>query len=113
MAAKKKASSKKKKSTAVEGPLTHDDAMATMLSFANPPSVSDTEKIARLCVEQGLGTIGIPGPHTPDDEIDFGAIDEQSCVDFANSIEICVDSKGFEVPSLAGAFVLMHKKGTV
>lgn len=85
---------------------------ATLLAFSNPPSAVNPEPIALECVSAGLDTIGIPGPHDPSDVIDFGAIDETSCVDFADAIVICLDSKGFVVPSLSGSFVILHEKGT-
>jgi len=85
---------------------------ATLLSFANPPAGTDPAPIALGCIESGLDKIGIPGPHQPSDLIDFGAIDEDSCVDFAQAVEICIGENGFFVPSLAGSFVLLHEKGT-
>jgi hypothetical protein len=85
---------------------------ATLLFFANPPAAADPEPIAAGCVSSGLEKIGIPGPHNPSDLIDFGTIDEESCVDFAQAVEICTDENGFVVPSLAGSFVLLHEKGT-
>jgi hypothetical protein len=110
----KKSSSKKAAavlSPAVEGPPVHTEATATLLAFANPADEKDP--VARGCVAGGLEVIGISGPFQPGFEIDFDAIDEDSCNDLANFIEICVDEKGFKVPALSGAFKLMHEQGTV
>ncbi|HEV2721367.1 MAG TPA: hypothetical protein VG323_15200 [Thermoanaerobaculia bacterium] len=83
---------------------------ATMLTFASPPQSDSAGKVAEACSKKGFATIGI-NIQGPDDVIDFGRFDTQSCIDLANAIEICVDSKGFEVPSLAGAFDVMREKG--
>lgn len=110
--ATKKPSKKKKPSSAIKQPQVHTEATATMLSFANPPAANDAEAVAEECAQAGFAEIGIHGPLKPSDVIDFGAIDQASCEDLANSIEHCVGSKGFEIPSLSDVFVVMHQKGT-
>jgi hypothetical protein len=92
-------------------PATHTAATATMLTFANPPQSDDAASVANDCAKQGFATVGIK-IKTPDDVIDFGRFDKQSCIDLANAIEICVDAKGYEVPSLAGTFDVMREHGT-
>jgi hypothetical protein len=86
----------------------HTEATAALLAFANPPDFAQADAVARECTAQGLVSIGINGPFNDGDIIDFGPIDEASCQDLAHSIELCVDSKGFEVPALSGAFIKMH-----
>lgn len=119
MASKKKSS--KKSSSKKAAPMSaaaaaaaaaaDPEAMATLLAFANPADTTNTA--ARECVAGGLAAIGIGGPFQPTFEIDFGAIDPTSCIDFANFIELCVDEKGFRVPALGGVFVRAHQRGTV
>lgn len=111
--ASKKGSKKKKAVSSSEGSKVHTNTTATLLAFANPPLATDAQPVARECVSAGLSTIGISGPHQPGDLIDFGAIDRDSCIDFANAIELCVDQHGFIVPALSGTFVIMHEQGTV
>lgn len=106
--------SSKKKGTpasAASAPPVHTAATATMLSFANPPMTEDAQQVADECARQGFATVGVV-IHAPSDVIDFARFDTQSCVDLANSIELCVASKGFEVPSLAGTFDVMREQGT-
>jgi len=91
----------------------HTEATATLLAFSNPPTSATPGQIARDCVTSGLNAIGIHGPFSDSDKIDFGAIDRQSCIDFGDSVVICIDGKGFIVPSLSGTFVILHEKGTV
>jgi len=98
---KKKAVSEKK---------VHTEATAALLAFANPPDFAPAETVARECTAQGLVSIGIKGPFNDGDIIDFGPFDEGTCADLANSIELCVDANGFEVPALTGAFVMMAAK---
>ena len=113
MAAKKKGKAKGKKSKFAEGPKIHTEATAKLLAFANPPSGSEAEPepVARECVAAGLSTIGINGPFQNSQLIDFGAIDRDSCIDFANAIELCVDQRGFEIPAISGTFVIAHEEG--
>ena len=106
-----KSSKKKGASVSAAAPPVHTAATATMLSFANPPMAEDAEQVADECARQGFATVGVV-IHTPSDVIDFARFDTQSCVDLANSIELCVDGKGFEVPSLAGTFDVMREQGT-
>jgi len=91
-------------------PAVHTAATATMLSFANPPQSEDAATAAQECSEHGFEVVGIT-ISAPGDVIDFGRFDAQSCIDLANAIEICVDGKGFEVPSLAGTFDVMREQG--
>lgn len=89
----------------------HTMATTTMLSFANPPQAEDAASVAIDCSKQSFSTIGIVIKKSTD-VIDFGRFDTQSCIDLANAIEICVDGKGFEVPSLAGTFDVMREHGS-
>jgi len=107
------ATTKKAKLKADEEAPVHTEATATLLSFANPPTGATPGQIARDCVAGGLNAIGIHGPFNDNDKIDFGTIEEGSCVDFAHSIELCVSAKGFKLPPLAGTFVHLHANGSV
>jgi len=92
-------------------PHVHSAPTAAMLSFANPPLSDNAAAAANVCAKQGFATVGVVIAN-PTDVIDFSRFDPQSCTDLANSIEICVDGKGFEVPSLAGTFDVLREHGT-
>jgi hypothetical protein len=109
--ASNKGSKKNGVTSSTAAPAVHTATTVTMLSFANPPLSDDAGAVASDCAKQGFAVIGIK-IGGPTDVIDFGRFDKQSCIDLANAIEICVDSKGFEVPSLAGTFDVMREHGT-
>jgi hypothetical protein len=92
-------------------PAEQTPATATMLSFANPPQTPSAGDVAAQCSQQGFETVGILNPR-PADVIDFGRFDPRSCVDLADAIVLCVDSKGFNLPSLGGTFDIMRVQGT-
>jgi hypothetical protein len=86
-------------------------AIATMLTFSNPPQTSTAPDVATQCSQQGFTTIGITNLK-PDDVIDFSRFDQQSCIDLGDAIVICVSSKGFSLPALGGTFDIMRVQGT-
>jgi hypothetical protein len=90
----------------------HNEATAVLLTFAQPPAASKDE-VARQCTENGLVAIGVEGPFPDDRPVDFGAINREACVAFAQTITLCVFSKGFTVDGLVGAFVQLHDRKIV
>jgi hypothetical protein len=86
-------------------------AIATMLTFANPPRTSTPADVATQCSQQGFTTVGITNVK-PADVIDFSRFDQQSCIDLGDAIVLCVSSKGFSLPALGGTFDIMRVQGT-
>lgn len=105
------AAKKKQAPAAAPPPPVHTAATATMLAFANPPMAEDAGTVANECATAGFAAVGVV-INGPSDVVDFGRFDTQSCVDLANSIEMCVDGKGYELPPLAGTFDVMREHGT-
>jgi hypothetical protein len=118
MAATKKSSAEKssskrsgsKKSSAKPQAI-HTESTATFLAFAEPPFGASADDVARACAAQGLQDIGIQGPFSDDDIIDFGAMTGQQCDDLDESIQSCVDGKGFNLPPLGATFDVLRQKG--
>lgn len=90
----------------------HSETTALLLTFAEPPTMSKGD-VAQQCVEAGLNAIGILGPYPDTKPIDFGAISRDACIAFGQTIELCVDGKGFVIDGLAGAFVQLHQRSIV
>ncbi len=86
-------------------------AIATMLTFSNPPQTATAPDVATQCSQQGFTTIGITNLK-PADVIDFSRFDQQSCIDLGDAIVLCVSSKGFSLPALGGTFDIMRVQGT-
>jgi hypothetical protein len=88
------------------------ETTAMLLTFAEPPAASKHD-VAQECVGAGLIAIGINPPYKDSDPVDFGAISRQNCIAFGQTIELCVDGKGFEVDGLPSAFRQLHDGGNV
>jgi hypothetical protein len=86
-------------------------AIATMLTYSNPPQTVAAPDVATQCSQQGFTTIGITNLK-PADVIDFSRFDQQSCIDLGDAIVLCVSSKGFSLPALGGTFDIMRVQGT-
>jgi hypothetical protein len=86
-------------------------ATETMMAFAAAPQTPTAATVAVACSQQGFTTIGITNVK-PADVIDFGRIDQQSCIDLGDAIVLCVSGNGFNLPALGGTFDIMRVDGT-
>lgn len=111
--AKKKAKTSKpvKKVKAAKKLSAHAKAFLA-LSDAVPPD-QDKRQQALDCIARAFDSIGNPNVDDPSDQIDWGTFTESDCDDLAERIEDCLEGKGWDVPSLAAPFRVLHDANRV
>lgn len=84
---------------------------ATQLMMAQAAAPADTQQQACAeCLTVGLQSIGIKP--SPNDTIDFGAIDSDDlCIALAHGIEQCLDGKGYLIKPLSASFINLRATG--